>query len=289
MAYPRDFSPAIAVPTASETVSSFRSALFAGGAGTSLRTGPARAIQEIAARTLARHTPNEVRLPCMVYAAVGRICLPAHEAEPAIAEMRKAPGVVNVIRFDLDAIDGAWPGQVGIGLVARGYWLARQSLARLLSQLGQANQADEESGYRFGSADADAGMASCTAQFVDGRLRLWHATLDAGRSRVAAARIAGMGVDQIDLRVSGKQVGGSGFSVLVSAIALARELQPAPVQVMVAQELFTQGCALCTQPAAPPVSVATVTAAEPQRPADAGPGADEESSGHQPATVALAA
>src|ERR1700688_3577889 len=153
---------------------------------------------ETISRTLARHAPSDVRLPRMVYAAVGT--LPRDigpEAEHAIAEMRKAPGVLHVISYGA-AISFEEPllHQTGIAVIARGYWLARQSLARLLAQCG---------GYVLSSASrvpvacADGPVARGTAQFIDDHLRIWHATADAVRSRMTASRIAGVAEEYIHL------------------------------------------------------------------------------------------
>jgi hypothetical protein len=181
-------------------------------------------------RTLARHTPTDVRLPCMVYAAIGALPRDAGpEAEQAIAAMRKAPGVLNVISYGA-AISFAEPlvHETGIAVIARGYWLARQSLARLLAQCAAPGAAAPLPG-----PGAEGCVARGTAQFLDGRLRVWHATADAVRSRSIASRIAGIAEDSIDLRVVGDQESAAGLRVLVAAISLAHELQPAPVQVIV--------------------------------------------------------
>ncbi|SPE25865.1 hypothetical protein SBBP1_330006 [Burkholderiales bacterium] len=173
----------------------------------------------------------------MVYAAVGARSPDAGpDTELAIAQMRKTPGVLHVISYDGPRLDGAPACGNGIAVVTRGYWLSRQALARLMAYCGGtvgmfAWNSDVE------ATAADARVTRGTAQFGDGHLRLWLATTGAERSRAAAARIAGISQDLVDLRVVGMPQSDAGLNVLVSAIALARALQPVPVQVIVAQEL----------------------------------------------------
>ena len=119
----------------------------------------------------ARRSPCDIRLPCMVYAAVG--VLPAAagpQVDAVLAEMRKAPGVVQVIAYaGLVSAVGAAPRRE-VAVVARGYWLARQLLARLMTQLGA--DAVYVEGRRMNDDGSNDGVSRATAQFVDGRLRL---------------------------------------------------------------------------------------------------------------------
>lgn len=189
------------------------------------------------AAALTRRAPADVRLPCMVYAAVGALCADAgNDTELAIAQMRKTPGVLHVISYEGPRLDNAPACSSGIAVVTRGYWLSRQALARLMAHCGGsvgmfAWNSDAE------AAQADARVTRATAQFFDGHLRLWLATTGTERSRTAAARIAGIDEERVDLRVVGQPQSDAGLNVLVAAIALARALQPVPVQVIVAQEL----------------------------------------------------
>jgi len=188
-------------------------------------------------KVIARRAPADVRLPCMLYAAVGAFAGDAGEdTQLAIAQIRKMHGVLQVIRYE-DAASAAGPASnAGIAVVTRGYWFSRQALARLMAQCGGTvgmfawnSQAE--------ASEADARVTRGTAQFVDGHLHLWLATVDPGRSRSSAAHIANIAQDFVDLRVVGQPQSEAGRNVLVAAIALAHALQPAPVQVIVAQEL----------------------------------------------------
>jgi hypothetical protein len=54
------------------------------------------------------------------------------------------------------------------------------------------------------------------------------------KTRALAARIAGITEAYVDLRVVGEAEGAAPVDIITAAIALARELQPSPVQVIVA-------------------------------------------------------
>ncbi len=99
---------------------------------------------------------------------------------------------------------------------------------------------------------------NCTAQWIERpgdapRLRLWVPTQAPGFARATAARVAGLDPSQVDLEIT--ELGG-GFGrrletdYLVPAIALARAVQPAPVQVQWSREEdmthdFYRPAALC--------------------------------------------
>ena len=190
-----------------------------------------------ASKVVARRAAAEVRLPCMLYAAVGAFTGDAGEdTQLAIAQIRKMHGVLHVIRYE-GAVSMAGPASsAGIAVVTRGYWFSRQALARLMAQCGGAvGMFDWNS--QFEASEADARVTRGTAQFVDGHLHLWLASMDPTRSRSSAALIANVGQDVVDLRVVGQPQSEAGRNVLVAAVALARALQPSPVQVIVAQEL----------------------------------------------------
>jgi len=204
-----------------------------------------------------RRCSADVRLPCMVYAAVG--ALPEDADAPTldiIEEMRKAPGVVQVLSYGKSCGRGVQVAQPAVAVVARGYWLTRQVLARLMAQLPDDDQA------RFFQANVDAALAGAslargTAQMVEGRLRLWVATVDEARTRAAAARIAGLEEDHVDLRVIGAIDTDDTLRVLVPAIELARQLQPTPVQVIAGPDLDGHW--------SPPASVSVATEPAPLR------------------------
>jgi hypothetical protein len=181
-----------------------------------------------------RRVPCDVRLPCMVYAAIASLPESARDAvAQRVAQTRKAPGVLHVISYaDHLSLDGAG-ARLGISVIARGYWLARQSLARLVAECGGGDaETSVEAVPRQGSLDPD--IERGTAQYIEGRLRLWVATADLARSRSLAARIAAISEDRVDLRSVGFLGREPGLDILVPAIALARELRRTPVQVIVA-------------------------------------------------------
>lgn len=76
---------------------------------------------------------------------------------------------------------------------------------------------------------------NCTAQFTDGRVKLWLPTQVPSVVVAAAARVAGVATEQIDLHVS---LLGGGFGrrlesdIVVQAVQIARELDGAPVQLL---------------------------------------------------------
>jgi len=195
-------------------------------------------IQKHSARaaSIARRAVADVRLPCMLYAAVGALFADAGaETELAISHLRRVHGVLHVLSYPCSGGESNLDPSAGIAVVTRGYWFSRQTLARLMAQCGGAVGMFAWNAEREGE-QADARVTRGTAQFVDGHLHLWLATLDAVRSRGQAARIAGLASDLVDVRVVGQPQSEAGTNVLVSAIALARALQPSPVQVIVAQD-----------------------------------------------------
>ena len=206
---------------------------------------PTRSLQEnfggAVVSALARRAPADLRLPCMVYAAVGAAPRDMDVADLDLAEVGRSAGAVNVIAYDGVMCDDGTRGAPGIAVVARGYWLARKTLARLLAHWGGAPCArviDYIAGSTAQSLGAHAEVpAHCTAQLVDGHLRLWFATKDPERSRAAAARVAGIAEGLVDLCMVHTDSIEAGLELLVPAIALARALQPAPVQVIGSPDL----------------------------------------------------
>jgi len=224
-----------------------RSSIFSADSNRSLNpaktavnwSGPVLALRQgdgHASKIVARRAPVDVRLPCMLYAAVGAFSGDGGEdTQLAIAQVRKLHGVLHVIRYDGASSSSGPAASAGIAVVTRGYWFSRQALARLMAQCGGTvgmfawnSQAETN--------DADARVTRGTAQFVAGRLHLWLATVDPARSRASAALIGNIAQDFVDLRVVGQPQSEAGRNVLIAAIALARTLQPSPVHVIVAQE-----------------------------------------------------
>ncbi len=167
----------------------------------------------------------------MLYAAVG--ILPRQGLaglDVAVADCRKAPGVVQIVSYPGLVCDQTLLARTEIAVVARGYWLARQALDRLMAQCGAPALLQRSSGPDAGVARAVCG----NAQLVDGCLRLWVSTADMERSRALAARLSGIAEEYVDLRVIGSTPADASPEVLTAAIALAREMQPVPVQVILA-------------------------------------------------------
>ncbi len=202
---------------------------------TTVTAGRASAARLDGAPATPRRAPAEVRLPCMVYAAVG--VLPHHstpEVELAITESRRAPGVVHVIRYPGLVCEHTGHARSEVAVVARGYWLARQALARLMVQCGGVVALPASNPVQEDVA-CPSRVTRGTAHFLDGRLRLWLATSQMEQTRALAARMAGIPEEYVDLRVVGEAEGAAPLDVITAALALARELQPSPVQVIVAQ------------------------------------------------------
>jgi hypothetical protein len=197
----------------------------------------------VATTLVTRRAPQDVRLPCMVYAAVGAVAGFATEAvELAMADTRKAPGVVSVLPYAGGEFAGSICCPDGVAVVTRGYWLARQMLARLMDQCGSpADRTRSQGEASPAGAGLTASSAACTVQFYHGHLRIWIAASDPARVRATAASIAGVAPAEVDLRLLGSEDGPHGLGALVPAISLARQLQSAPVQLIVAYDLGLQG------------------------------------------------
>lgn len=212
----------------------------------------------------ARRVSADMRLPCMLYAAVS--VLPANlpaDVDLAIGETRRAPGVVHVITYS-----GLICGQTGVArpevaVVARGYWLARQALARLIDRIGAPSALPAPAGR--GDMSCESRVTRGTAHFVDGRLRLWLATSEVENTRALAARLAGISKECVDVRVVGGAEGAAPLDIVTAALALARELQPAPVQVILAPAVVVPLGAVPRLPAskAPDATTAHGSAAQP--------------------------
>ncbi len=84
-------------------------------------------------------------------------------------------------------------------------------------------------------AHATLEPVNCTAQFTEGRVKLWVPTQAPSVVVSAAARVAGVSAEQVDLQVT---LLGGGFGrrlesdMVVQAVQLARELAGAPVQLL---------------------------------------------------------
>ncbi|MFO1328603.1 MAG: molybdopterin cofactor-binding domain-containing protein [Rubrivivax sp.] len=140
------------------------------------------------------------------------------------------------------------------------------TIARRLADAAEA-AADGDGGFRFRhEGDADAALAqvgrtlqadyrapylshlameplNATAQVVDGRVRLWAPTQAPSAARQAAARVAGVAEDAVELEVS--YLGG-GFGrrlevdMVAQAVRVAQETGGAPVQLLWPREADVQ-------------------------------------------------
>lgn len=80
---------------------------------------------------------------------------------------------------------------------------------------------------------------NCTAQVVDGKVRIWAATQSPGFAVAAAARVAGVSEDDVELHVT---LLGGGFGrrldvdMVAQAVAIARQAEGRPVQLIWSRE-----------------------------------------------------
>jgi isoquinoline 1-oxidoreductase subunit beta len=120
------------------------------------------------------------------------------------------------------------------GLEAEGGWVfeRRGDAPAALRAAHQVIRARYEAPWL---AHATMEPMNCTAQFEGGRLKLWVPTQVSSVVRRVAGRLSGLASDRIDLTVT---LLGGGFGrrlevdVLWPAILLARQMAPAPVQVL---------------------------------------------------------
>jgi hypothetical protein len=173
-----------------------------------------------------RRPSGDLRLPGMVYAAVGTLGQPLSQIDQHMSAARQTPGVLHVLPYSAAELDERRVGQEGVAVVSRGYWIARQKFDQLLEQCGAV------------SRQASPGsMAVCTVQWYRGQLRLWATVHDRLAFLSVASRLAGIALDQIELFPNPKSTETTDVAVLVPAIALARQLQPVAVQVLVGADL----------------------------------------------------
>lgn len=211
----------------------------------------------------------DVKLPGMLYAGVAMCPVPGGSLASSNTEAIEAmKGVKKVITLNADR-SGA-PDAVAV--VADSRWHAMQAVKKL--ELGWdpgphakldsasmmhtlAEALDAETGFTYYSqgdvaalkgartlsaeyhapllAHAAMEPVNCTAQFADGRVKLWVPTQVPSVAVSAAARIAGVPAEQVDLHVT---LLGGGFGrrldtdMVVQAVTIARELDGAPVQLL---------------------------------------------------------
>jgi hypothetical protein len=138
---------------------------------------------------------------------------------------------------------------MGVAVIARGQWLARQGLERLVaacSPEGMVGLAGSLPGEQVNFPHAQvpaaavpatvpaggAALDCATIQYRAGRLQLWVPGANSEGSRALAARIAGLPEENVDLHSLGSVRRDPAAQVLVAAVALAKALSPSPVQVM---------------------------------------------------------
>lgn len=217
----------------------------------------------------------DVRVPGMLFAAL-RLC-PSIGGSPGRVDAKSAlamPGVRRVVM--LPAYAGS---TAGFAVVANSYWQARQAAEAvqvewrssssldsqaIASQLESAVRHDE--GYTFhrrGDAEpagrpgktieawysapylahATLEPMNATARVSNGRVEVWAPTQVPQMCRAAAARVAGVGVDQVDLHVT---LLGGGFGrrlevdYVAQAVRVALDVPEVAVQLIWSREEDTK-------------------------------------------------
>jgi isoquinoline 1-oxidoreductase beta subunit len=218
----------------------------------------------------------DARVPGMLYAALRMA--PVVGAGVASFDASKAmamPGVVKVVEMSSALPPFAGAG-AGVAVVAKTWWQARQAAAALpvnwsasphdkLSSEGVfadfARLLENESGFTYfesGSQDVQGAARTlraeyrapflahatmepinCTAQFKDGKLKLWTSTQVPSIAVDIAAKVAG--VDRADVSLDVMLLGG-GFGrrleadMVAQAVAIAKALGGQPVQLIWTRE-----------------------------------------------------
>jgi isoquinoline 1-oxidoreductase beta subunit len=218
----------------------------------------------------------DARVPGMLYAALRMA--PVAGAGVASFDASKAmamPGVVKVVEVSSALPPFAGAG-AGVAVVAKTWWQARQAAAalpvswsasphdKLSSEAIFADFArllDSESGFTYfesGSQDVQGAARTlraeyrapflahatmepinCTAQFKDGKLKLWTSTQVPSIAVDIAAKVAG--VDRADVSLDVMLLGG-GFGrrleadMVAQAVAIAKVLGGQPVQLIWTRE-----------------------------------------------------
>jgi hypothetical protein len=182
----------------------------------------------------------------MVYAAVGALNHTSPDLAHAMQSVRQTPGVLHGLSYLGATIDNDLVCDEGVAVVARGYWLARQKLAQLMHACGVLPQwslldADVDQPRLAAGATRLAGLtaarSACTVQCYRSLVRIWASVDNRAEFCAVAARLANVSITQVELCSPGPNKPVVDASVLVPAMSVARQLQPAPVQVIVAYDL----------------------------------------------------
>ncbi|RZA36589.1 MAG: xanthine dehydrogenase family protein molybdopterin-binding subunit [Lysobacteraceae bacterium] len=218
----------------------------------------------------------DARVPGMVYAALNMApVVGATLAGFDAAAVTSMPGVLRVVAVPGIAGQATGAG-AAVAVVASSWWQARQAAAALpvtwnegaAAQLSTASvfrdfarALDEDSGYVYhetGTQDVQGAVTTvtaeyrapylahaalepvnCTAQVVDGKVRLWASTQVPSIAVDVAARVAG--VDRADVSIEVMLLGG-GFGrrleadMVAQAVTVAMALDGQPVQLIWSRE-----------------------------------------------------
>jgi isoquinoline 1-oxidoreductase beta subunit len=216
----------------------------------------------------------DVRLPNMLFASVIQVpqmggSLSSMDTQEALA----MPGIVKCIQ-----LSSAAGSALGFAVIAKSTWHAQQAAQKVKAQWSQRKEGaidtkrieselieklKTESGFAFheqgDAAKAEAGAArviqgqykapylahatmepmNCTAQFKNGQLEIWAPTQVPGLARAAAAKVADLDEEKVNLNVT---LLGGGFGrrlevdVVVQAAQLAMAADGAPVQLVWSRE-----------------------------------------------------
>jgi len=216
----------------------------------------------------------DVRVPHMLFASIVQVpqmggSLTSIETQEAMA----MPGVVQCVQ--LSSAAGSAPG---FAVIAKSTWHAQQAAQKVKAQWAQRtsgaidtkriesellDKLNTESGFTFheqgDAAKAEAGAArvvqaqykapylahatlepmNCTAQFKYGQLEIWAPTQVPGLMRAAAAKVAGVAEDKVNVHVT---LLGGGFGrrlevdVAAQATLLAMAANGAAVQLVWTRE-----------------------------------------------------
>lgn len=185
---------------------------------------------------------GELRLPGMVYAAVAALDHNLPKFQSGVKLLSNEPGVLRVLPYAGSSLDDKLSSQDGVAVVTRGCWLARQKLGGLMQDCGEFTSTAANPLGASVNADPEAfgaDTANCTVHWYRGQLRIWANVPDKTAFVAAAARLANLPINQVQLLNMPRAKVVAEPAVLVPAIALAQHMQPAPVQMWLLADLGT--------------------------------------------------